>query len=212
MLCVEFFPLIRQFFSIPYIPIYFSLYPLCELNKDLGEYLNEDYFYGRGEGLTDAQLNSLKKTLRLKAYLNVIIGLAVVPIVCGFICSFFLPKESIVGFSLIFIAYKLIGIIRSAIDFRTHSIANTRNIALFLITYIIYFYLFLLLFKDSYFWTLPYVLNENWGGLFSGLLDLFLKEMIVKTILFGLLVTFIIEMIAQKKYRTPDHNIVENSE
>lgn len=195
--------LIRTFLQIPYVPVYFSLFPFNVLNQDISIYLDEDYFYGRGSNLTEEEKATYRRVIFQKAALSLMISLGLIPFFGGFLSAFILPEASLLGFCLIFIAYKLIGITRAAIDFGHHTISNAKSMALYITVYGLYFLIFLKLFHKSYNWTIYFVGNKNWLGLASELIELFVVDFIFLTLIVGGLAGILLYRITNKGPQQP---------
>lgn len=204
LLLVEIPGLTRLLFRIPYVPVYFVLFPFNVLNKDLSIYFNEDFFMGEGAALNADQLKQQRKEILKKAGFSFSISLGLTPFIAGFISAFFLPKTSLLGFLIILVAYKLIGIIRSAMDFQRHSQFGAKAIMLYIATYLVYFTAFIKLFHTSYAWTEPFVTSSNWLGLANNILDILVVDILFLSLIIGTIVTIIFSTIVDKKYRLPD--------
>lgn len=200
MFLVEIPSIVRKYTKLPYVPIYFALFPLDILNKDVSVYLNDDRcIYSSDMSLKE--LNLLRKSIIQKVFISFILSLGLIPLVGGAIGAIIMPKDALVGFIAIFILYKLIGIIRAALDFRYVGVSNTRNIILFCLVYIIYFIFFLRVFQYSYSWCEAFISHGNWSGLFWGIIDQLIVSVIVGGAMLGWLGTYFMRQIVKPENR-----------
>ncbi len=166
--------LTRWFKKIPYIPIYFSVFPFNILNRDLSIYLGEDYFYGEDLNLTEDKIEAQRKHINNISTISLALFVFFTPSLGGFLSAFFLPADSLPGFCIIFIVYKLIGMTEAVIDFDKQPVANVKTMMSFILIYLIYFGIFILVFNTTYFWAEPFVLKGDWIGLIKAIPTLLL--------------------------------------
>lgn len=210
MLLIELPGLLRNCLGLPYVPVYFALFPFNILNKDLSIYLGTDSFYGPVEPLTEAETKERWHEILRKAGLSLVIALGAIPLFGGALAAFMLPPSSFAGFCMVFLAYKAIGIIRSAKDFGTHGEVSLASMSLYIATYTAYFIVFLWLFYKAYVWFEGYVSDHDWAGLSSGLLDLIIVDFVLSVLLIGGLGTLLFYYIS--KLRRSYDTTIESSE
>jgi hypothetical protein len=87
LLVCEAIAIFRHFKSLAYVPIYFSVFPFRELNRDLSLYLGDDYFTG-GDDLSPAQTESLRKRIILTGLISLTVAAVVTPAISGFVAAF----------------------------------------------------------------------------------------------------------------------------
>ncbi|MDX6766165.1 MAG: hypothetical protein SFU85_05200 [Candidatus Methylacidiphilales bacterium] len=98
LLFIEVPGIIRRFKKLFYVPIYFSIFPFRELNKDLSKYLADDWFFGEGASLSKKELDELQKKIVRNSIISMTISVVVTPAIAGFASSFFLPVSSFWAF------------------------------------------------------------------------------------------------------------------
>lgn len=198
----------RKFKKLYYIPIYFSIFPLRELNSDLSIYLGDDYFEGYGGDLTEENLKKLKSKIRRESIFSIIISALLIPLIAGFVFAFYLPRDILIQ-SIIFIGvYKLYNIIRAIIGFKYHAISTLKNKWILSVLYFGYLGVFIQMLLKSYNWTYQFTVKNDWSNLLSELSDLIFNKAIVQFLLLALLSAIFTNMIADKDIR--DENIREN--
>jgi hypothetical protein len=120
--------IIRRRKKLFYVPIYFSVFPLRELNQDLSTYLVEDDFLGLGELLTTEQAERLRKKIILVSILSMAIGALLTPLIVGFSSAFIMDKDVFVQFITILLMYKVVLLSKSIYQFHLYTVGSTRNI------------------------------------------------------------------------------------
>jgi hypothetical protein len=187
--------------KLPYIPIYFSVFPFNILNRDLSIYLGEDYFYGDGRNLRGEDIERLRKHIINVSMVSAALSVIITPLLGGFFSAFFLPRDSFLGFCIIFIAYKLIGMTEAALDFGKHAVANKKTMTWFLLVYLIYFGLFLYVFGTTYDWTEPFVSQGDWIGLFKNIHSVLFGKYIFSVLIIAFLARFAYSAITDRELR-----------
>ena len=192
---------IRRLKKLYYVPIYFSIFPLRELNANLSNYLGEDYFIGYGQSLSDDELKNLKRKIITHSIFSMVIAAILIPSIAGFILAFFM-EEQIFIYSLIAISgYKVSRINFAVFDFHKHAIASKKNILLLILIYIGYLGVFIQMFRQSYDWTLTYVNANNWSGMLNDLADLIFSKGIAQGIVLAAFTALIISQFTDKEIR-----------
>jgi hypothetical protein len=187
--------------KLPYIPIYFTVFPFNLLNRDLSIYLGEDYFCGDGSNLPEEEIKSLRSHIIKVSIFSATLSVIVTPFVGGFSSVFFLPSTSFPGFCVIFIAYKLIGMMEAALEFGDHAVANKKTMTWFLLVYLVYFGLFLYIYKTIYDWAGPFVLKGDWIGLLKASYGWLFGTLIFSGLIIGLLSGLASSAITDRKLR-----------
>ena len=192
---------IRRLKKLYYVPIYFSIFPLRELNSNLSNYLGEDYFIGYGGTLSEADLKHLKRKIIIDSIFSMVIAAILIPSIAGFISAFFMNKEIFI-YSLIAIAgYKVSRINFAVFDFHKHAIASKRNILFLILIYIGYLGVFLQMLRQSYNWTLKYVNSGNWSAMANDLAELVFSKGIAQGLILAAFTAIIVSQFTDKEIR-----------
>jgi len=193
--------LIRRFKRLYYVPIYFSVFPFRELNRDLSRYLGDDYFHGDGPELSQEELSVLQKKIVRLSIISMTLSVVVTPALSGFISAFFLPRSSFAGFVILFIVYKLIGLIQSAMSFCEHAVGTKRNILAYGVIYLVYFGCFITIFEISYDWASPFIAAGDYLALWKEIRMLVFGKIIVLGLIVALLSGVATSLITDRKLR-----------
>lgn len=190
--------LIQRLKKLCYVPIYFSVFPFTQLNYNLSTYLAEDY---SGEDLSDPEAEVFRKKLILISILSVVIATIIIPSFTGFLGAFFLTETTLLHFLMILGVYKTVAVTRSILNFHYYSIATKRN--RFFLGVIYFFYIGIVLYTINavFYWTTPFVVNKNWGGLISGIADLLFGKIALNGIIISLLTAIFTSWVADRKIR-----------
>lgn len=191
----------RWFYKLPYIPIYFTVFPFTFLNRNLSLYLGNDFPYNDIDNLTEADIELLRKRIIIISLISIPLFAIVTPFIGGFLSVFFLPQESFLGFCAIFICYKLFGMIEAAHDFGSHAVANKKTMMCFLFIYLVYFGVFLNVFGTTYDWAKPFVSTGDWIGLLKSSYFELVKNIIINALILGLLSGLAYTAITDRKLR-----------
>lgn len=209
ILIVELPNFIRKLKRFYYIPIYFSVFPLRELNKDLSTYLAEDYFVLSGIDLSGEEIGRLKKKIIRDSAISMLISAIIIPVLSGFIFAFIFEADIIPTIIAGIILFKTYFIGKAIRDFKTHAVGSLRNISLLIIVYIFYLGVFGQLCFNSYVWTKPFIKSGNYLDLFSNISNLLFSKAIAQGVVLAALSAFFGNLITDKSIR--DENI-KNSE
>ena len=192
--------IIRRLKKLLYLPIYFSVFPLRELNQDLSIYLVEDD-YRSGEELTTEQAERLRKKIIIVSILSMAIGALLTPLIVGFSSAFFMDKDVFIQFIIILLMYKVILLSKSIYRFHLYAIGSARN--LFLLGFIYFCYLGVVfeVLRTSFNWTLPYVQARNWGGMLSDLSALVFGKALIEMLILSLLTAIFVSLITDREIR-----------
>ncbi|MGE5606225.1 MAG: hypothetical protein ACM3YE_11115 [Bacteroidota bacterium] len=82
---------IRKYKKLMYTPMYFSVFPLANLNVDFGNYLGDYYFSEFVENEDEAE--QLRKKIILRGIFSTVFDVLIIPAIMGFLWTFFLKKE-----------------------------------------------------------------------------------------------------------------------
>jgi len=197
--------IIRRFKRLYYIPIYFSIFPLRELNPNLAIYLGEDYFIGYGSSLNNAEVAKIKRKIVIDSAISMFISSVVIPSIVGFIIAFFLNSNLLLQSLVVVFIYKIINIIRAVWDFKEHAVASKKNIIILVFIYVAYLGVFFQLINTTYDWARPFILDENYKGLFKSLSELIFSKGLLQGLLLAALSAFFGNIITDKTIR--DENI-----
>lgn len=204
---VELPALIQRRLRLAYVPIYFAVFPLAELNKDLSTYLGEDYWYG--DEITEATADELRRKIMFKAILSMAIAALAIPLLAGFAGAFFLTASTLAQFLVVATLLKLSRIIRAIRDFPAHANGTLANRALLSLIYFFYLGVFVQMILLAYRWTRPYVEGRQWPQLAGALSDLLFTRVVAQAIVLSLLTAAFVSLIADRKLRA--HNLAERN-
>lgn len=202
---VELPAFVQRRMRLAYVPIYFAVFPLAELNKDLSIYLGEDYWYG--QETTETSADELRRRIVFKAILSMAIASLAIPLLTGFAGAFFLTASTLSQFLLVATMLKLIRIVRAIRDFPTHANGTRANRALLSLIYFFYLGVFVQMILKAYRWTKPYVESNQWPELAAALSDLVFTRVVAQAIVLSLLTAAFVSLIADRKLRA--HNLAE---
>ena len=191
--------ILQKRFRLAYVPIYFAVFPLGELNKDLSIYLGEDYWYG-GD-ITDIEAEALRKQILFKSILSMAIAALAIPLLTGFLTAFFLPSESLRHFLILAVLLKLARILRSVRDFPQHANGTARNRLLLALIYFLYVGVLVQMILLAYHWTGPFIDTGDWSGLVGSLGDLLFTRVVAQAIILSLLTAAFVALIADRNLR-----------
>ena len=197
--------LLRRLKKTFYVPIYFSIYPLKEINQNLSTYLAEDYFICHGSELTPKEAEKLKNKIIFTSIVSSVIDVLMVPLLVGIIASFFLTKELFYQFLVTLFFYKLITILLSLKNSHYHFINSQYKLIFLTFIYIVYLGTIMEMLKKSYSWARPFVSTENWSGLWNSFSSIVFGTIVAEGIIFAILVAIFTNYIADRKIR--DKNI-----
>jgi hypothetical protein len=191
--------IIQKRFRLAYVPIYFAVFPLGELNKDLSIYLGEDYWYG-GD-ISENEAEDLRKQILFKSILSMAIAALAIPLFTGFLTAFFLTADSLTHFIILAVLLKLSRILRSVWDFPQHANGTTRNRLLLALIYFLYLGVLVQMILLAYHWTRPFIDARNWSGLAVSLGDLLFTRVVAEAIVLSLLTAAFVALIADRNLR-----------
>lgn len=205
ILIVELPNWIRKLKKIYYVPIYFSIFPLRELNEELSYYLGEDYFMGIGSELNDAELKKLKKKIIVESIFSTLISVVLIPAIAGFIFAFIFSTEVLVQSLIAILIYKLIIVSMAVWNFKEHAISSGKNTLLLIVIYIGYIGVFIQMIRTSFNWASPYIEPKDWSGMASGLADLIFNKGIAQGLILAAVTAIIVALFTDKEIR--DENL-----
>jgi len=193
--------LVRRLKKVYYVPIYFSVYPLREINQDLSTYLAEDYMYLNGIDLSNSKAENLRKKIIMTSIFSAVIDALIVPLLIGFIASFVLDSDVFYQFLIAFVSCKTIFVMISLRNSDTHIFNNTSKNTLLILIYISYIGITFEMLRTSYNWALPYVDVKNWVGMFESFSSFFFGEILAQGLVFAVFVAIFTNLIADRKLR-----------
>jgi len=197
--------LLRKLKKTFYVPIYFSIYPLKEINQDLSIYLAEDEYSYQGCELTDQDAEKLKKKIVFISIISSVIDVLIIPLAIGFIASFFLTKELFYQFLITLLIYKLITVFLSLKNSHYYFIESKYKLTFLTFIYILYIGTIMEMLRTSYSWAIPFVSTENWSGLWNSFSSIVFGKIVAEGIIFVIFVAIFTNYIADRKIR--DQNI-----
>lgn len=199
LLVLELPGFIQRRYRLAYVPIYFTLFPLGELNKDLSVYLGEDFWYG--SHLTDAEAEDLRRSLMFKSMLSMTLAALVVPLLTGFIVSFFLAPAILSEFLMCAIVLKSYRIVRAVHDFPQHANGTLRNRLFLGFIYLLYLGVLVQMIFMSYQWTRPLVTAGDWSAILSGVSDFLFAKIVAQLVIVSLLTAAFVSIVADRNLR-----------
>lgn len=191
-----------------YVPIYFSVYPLRQINQDLSTYLAEDYFLCQGCDLNSDQAESLRKKIIFTAVVSAVIDAAIVPLVMGLIAAFILDKDLFFQFVIVFVCYKIIAIALSLKESHLHFIESKWKTVTLTLIYIAYLGIVVEMLKTSYLWAEPYISTSDWAAMLNSFSSLIFGKILAQGIVFAGGVSIFTNFVADRKLR--EQNISGN--
>ncbi|OGW38688.1 MAG: hypothetical protein A2Y97_12285 [Nitrospirae bacterium RBG_13_39_12] len=201
LLIYELPAMIRRTKKLFYVPIYFSIYPLREINQNLSIYLGEDYMICAGCDLSEKEAEKLRKKIIFTSIVSASLDALVIPIVIGFIAAFYLPATVFTQFLVALVIYKIITVTNSLRTFHYYSIGSKRNLVFLAFIYIVYIGVAIEMLKTSYSWTKPFVLTGNWSGLWSALTAVVFGKIIAQGFVLAVFVAIFTNYIADREIR-----------
>lgn len=193
--------IIRRAKKIFYVPIYFSIYPLREINQDLSVYLAEDYMIYAGCDLSEAEAEKLRKKIIFTSIVSVSLDAIVIPLLIGFVAAFYLQVDVFTQFLVALLIYKVFTVIESLRTFHYHSIASKRNMVFLAFIYLSYIGVAIEMLKTSFYWTTPFIAAGNWSGLWSAVTALVFGKVIAQGLLLAVLVGILTRYFADREIR-----------
>lgn len=190
--------IIRRWKKLFYVPIYFSVFPLREINEDLSTFLMEDYFIGLGERITKVQAEKLRKKIILISIISMLIGALLTPLAVGFASAFYMSKVVFYQFIAILLLYKFVLLSKSIFQFHLHAISSKRNYFLLGLIYICYLGVVFEVLRSSYNWTIPYIQSKQWGNLLSDLSSLVFGKAIIGILILSLITALFVTLITER--------------
>ena len=99
----NFYRKLKKFY---YIPIYFSIFPLRELNQNLSLYLAEDYFVCIGIDLSAEEISKMKKRIIIDSAISMLISAIIIPVISGFLFAFLFDSANVFSIIILILIYK----------------------------------------------------------------------------------------------------------
>jgi hypothetical protein len=192
---------IRRLKKTFYVPIYFSVYPLRQINQDLSTYLGEDDFYDEGWRLDPAQAEALRRKIIFTSVVSAAIDALAVPLAVGLVAAFLLEQSVFFQFVTVLVIYKAISIIISLRNSHLHILDSKWKNALLAIIYVAYIGIIVEMLRTSYFWALPFVSASDWTGLLSSFSAFVFGETLAQGLVFAFLVAIFSNFIADRRIR-----------
>ncbi|MFG0252756.1 MAG: hypothetical protein ACF8NJ_07790 [Phycisphaerales bacterium JB038] len=182
-----------------YVPLYFSVFPLRELNADLAHYLGEDYFLGLKN--TPGAALDLRRRIMFTALLSLVLSALVIPAFAGVASALFLPTTVLPQFIAVFIMYTLIRVARAIVNFPRHAIGSRRNTALLSLIYFGYIGVAAHTIARTYGFARAYVERGEWGGLILAISHAVFSRIVVEFLLLALLTAAFTSVVMDREIR-----------
>jgi hypothetical protein len=198
LLLIEIPTYIRRKTQFFYVPIYFPLFPLDQLNQDLAYYLKEDYWIHSDE--TEEQAEALRRRIILRSVGSMALAAVAIPAFAGLVSAFFLDPPILTQFLIVLVLYKLRGIVLAIRDFHTHAHGTAVNRAYVALIYALYLGLMVHMVRAAYSWARPFSLSGNVWGLLGALSDLFFGKALQGLVLAALTAVFM-SLVADRRVR-----------
>ncbi len=192
---------IRRMKKTFYVPIYFSVYPLRQINQDLSTYLGEDDFYDEGWRLDPAQAEALRRKIIFTSIVSAAIDALAVPLVVGLIAAFVLEKEVFLQFLTVLAIYKVVSITLSLRNSHLHILDSKWKSGFLVIIYIAYIGIIVEMLRTSYYWATPFISASEWAGMLSSFSSFIFGKTLAQGIVFAFLVAIFSNFIADRKLR-----------
>ena len=199
LLLYEFPSLIRKLKKTFYTPIYFSIFPLKEINQDLSQYLAKDDYLYQSTKLTSHAVEKLRKKIVFVSIISSIIDILVVPLFMGVFTSFFLSKKLFFQFLIILLIYKSITVFLSLKDSHYYFISSKYKLILLSFIYILYLGIITEMLKTSYSWAIPFVSTEDWFGLWSSFSSIIFGKIFAEGLIFAIFGAVVTNYMINKK-------------
>lgn len=193
--------IIRRKKKLYYVPIYFSVFPLRELNQDLSTYLVDGEYADCGEPLSTKEAEKLKKKIMLVSMVSMLVGALLTPLYVGFASAFFMDKELFIQFVSILLIYKTVLLFKSIYEFHYHLIASAKNRMFLGIIYFVYLGVVFEVLRNSFTWTLPFVKSGDWLDLLSSLSTLLFGKVVIGIFLLVLLTSYFSSLVTDRDIR-----------
>ncbi|MEW7984568.1 MAG: hypothetical protein ACH255_21035 [Candidatus Thiodiazotropha sp.] len=201
LMLFEFPAFIRKLKKTFYVPIYFSVYPLRQINQDLSTYLGEDDFYDEGWRLDSAQAEALRRKIIFTSVVSAAIDALAVPLLVGLVAAFLLEEAVFVQFVTVLAVYKVISIILSLRNSHLHILNSKWKNTLLAIIYIAYIGIIVEMLRTSYFWAVPFVTTSDWTGMLSSFSAFVFGKTLAQGLVFAFLVAIFSNFIADRRLR-----------
>ncbi len=210
LLIAELPNIIRKYKRFYYIPIYFIIFPLRELNHDLAIYLGDDYFIKSDIRLPESIVKKTRKKIIIDSIISMFLASIIIPSVVGFIFSFFLNNDLLWQSIFALFLYKSVNILKAILGFKDHAVATKRNLIILIIIYIAYLGVFFQILNNSYAWSRPYILKSDYRGLVMSLSDLIFNKGLAQGLILTGVAAFFANLITDKNIR--EENIKKNED
>ena len=201
LLLVELPNWVRRRTKFFYVPIYFTMFPLRDLNPNLAVYLGEDYYCEAGPDPKDQDPEQLRRRIYVTAAISLFISAVLLPGFAGAVGAFFLTPSTLWQFLFVFIAYKAIGIVRAIVGFPKHAVGSKRNVVMLSLIYGAYLGVAVEVIRSAYEWTHAFVLAGDWGGLLAGINDLVFSRVLLEFLLLAVLTSVFVSLITDRDLR-----------
>ena len=210
ILLFESVAIIRKLKKLYYVPIYFSVFPLREINQDLSKFLADDYFIGEGERLTDRELELVRKKIIFVSVISMFVSSILTPLFVGFLAAFYSTREIFVESVAVLLIFKTITLLFSIRNFHYHAVASRRNVAILASIYFLYIGVIYQMLLFSFEWAIPFVEGERWSELLSELGNLFFGKVVAQGIILALVVGVFTNLVADREVRIKNLDEDEN--
>jgi hypothetical protein len=192
---------IRRIKKTFYVPIYFSVYPLRQINQDLSTYLGEDDFYDEGWRLDPAQAEALRRKIILTSIVSATIDALIVPLIVGLAAAFVLEKEVFMQFLTVLAFYKVVSITLSLRNSHLHILDSKWKNGFLAIIYIAYIGIIVEMLRTSYYWATPFISISDWTGMLSSFSSFVFGKTLAQGLVFAFLVAIFSNFIADRELR-----------
>jgi hypothetical protein len=182
-----------------YVPIYFSVYPLRQINQNLASYLGDDVYVG--EEVTADEAEAFRKQIIAVSAVSAIIDAVLVPLMIGLVAAFLLTEAVFYQFIAVLLAYKVVTVTMSLLNSDLHLIEAKWKTAALSAIYMLYLGLIFEMSKTAFFWAEPYVASADWAGLWSAFSAFVFGKILAQGIVFAGAVAIFTNFIADRKIR-----------
>lgn len=194
-----------------YVPVYFTIFPVGSLNKDIAVYFGEDYPIYEGSALSPVDAQALRNRIRRVTVLSLCIAAIVVPLASGFLCVFFLNPNMLTVTLLLIVSYKAFKIWDALKSLQDTAIARFKTNVFVVTIYIMFLGMFTEMFRTAYLWGYEYSVEGDWMGLFSALSNMLFAKVLVMGLLLSVVGHIIMSMLLDPELRDEIFKEVDKS-
>lgn len=185
------FAIIRRLTGVAYVPIYFVFFPSGHSDQLYAQYFNEDYMYGDGFAMNDAEKQLLRNRIRATAIISMVFATIIAPWICGTAAALYLTEHQFTEFLVFFVAVKSIVLIVVLLRSRNESQSIRNFFGLIAAMYAFYLIVVVRALTKSFEWSFLQVKTAGIAGIFWGIIDyaytdIFVNVIVVSAVTWGI--------------------------